>query len=238
MFREIKKKQLILERRKPYRLETQQYIQELNLLDWATCSMRLDGSQMGRKQIECVLKGEYLENYSLMEHEQVNRYHSLVAAVQEAREMSYSIDLPLLLSFQDILTGGASAGYRRSNPILPALDHNPAHPSVIETQLAQLMRWLYTRSGETNPIRKAAVLHHRIIEIYPFESCSEAVARTALYYYLMENGLPPFEMDLSEQAYYAAIAAYLKQGEEEAFLQTLEQSLFKKMEVLMQLTTR
>jgi len=236
MFREIKKKQIILDNRKPYQREVSQYIQQLNLLDWVYSSMCLDGSRLERNQIERILNGEYLENASLMEHGLVERYNLLIKYGLDMLEMSSTLNFEMLINFQKKLSGDPDSCCRKSNPVLISLDYNPPHPSEIKEQIELLMNWFYSEDAEANPILKAARLHHRIIETYPFETYSEAVARAAMYYFLMGKGYPPFEIDLNEQEYNASIIAYLQKENIELFYSAIERSLFKKMEVLMQLT--
>ena len=68
MYREIKKKKLILENRKPYRKEVSQFLDELNRVDWIYSSMRLDGNNLSRNSVERILKGEFLIDVSVKDH--------------------------------------------------------------------------------------------------------------------------------------------------------------------------
>jgi Fic family protein len=238
MYREIKKKQIILENRKPYTKQIQDYIKELNKSDWICSSLRMDGSSLTKAQIEKIMKGEFFEDQPLSFHAQIDRYNNLFKASRRMLEMSFSFNKDLLLTFARILSGDDSIQYRRSNPVLLSLNYNPPHPSEIAEQIDILMTWFFSDDMEENKLRKAACLHHRIIEIYPFESVSEEVARAAMYYYLMENDYHPFDLNLSEVEYNVAVTEYLKNANVEPFYIAIEQSLLTKMEVLMQLTAR
>jgi len=237
MFRELKQKLIILENRKPYSSQTGEYIRELNMLDWIHSSLRLDGSLLARPETEKILKGSFIENASLNDHILIERYGDLVKSAENKLAMSYNLNKDMISSFNKILTGGDSS-YRRENPILVSLSYNPPHPSEIEEQMDILMNWFYSSDMEMNPVRKAACLHLRIIEIYPFEEFSEATARAAMYYYLMENGFPPFEIRMKEQEYNMAVTEYLKRENAELFCLEAERSLLSKMEILIQLTDR
>ncbi|MCL2436729.1 MAG: Fic family protein [Clostridiales bacterium] len=236
MFREIKKKHIILENRKPYPDQISEYIHELNMVDWIYGSMRMDGSILTRNQVERILKGAFIPDANLNEHAAIDRHRLLFKAAHDMLEMSFSLSPELIFNFAQKLTGDDNIGYRRTNPVLVSLNYNPPHPSDIEQQMKLLMNWFYADDTESNPILKAAELHHRIIEIYPFDSYSEAVARAAMYYFLMEQGYPPFELNLSEREYNIAIIEYLKKENSEPFYQAIEHSLLNKMEVLIQLT--
>ena len=71
---------------------------------------------------------------------------------------------------------------------------------------------------------------------YPYEACSEAVARMAMYYELIRNGYPPVLLNLSEPEYYAAIRSYLKKEEIQPLYEPLERGVYNKLEIMMQLT--
>jgi hypothetical protein len=58
-----------------------------------------------------------------------------------------------------------------------------------------------------------------------------------MYYFLMEKGYCPFEINMSEQEYNTVVMEYLKRENMEPFHTVIERSLFNKMEVLMQSTT-
>jgi Fic family protein len=237
MFREIKKKQIILENRKPYPNQIREYIHELNMVDWIYSSMRMDGSILTRNQVERILKGEFIQDASLNEHAVIERHRHLFKTSNDMLEMSGSFNKEMILLFARILTENDSIQYRKENPVLVSLNYNPPHPSEIEEQIYLLMSWFYSDDMESNPILKATCLHHRIIEIYPFDSYSEAVARAAMYYFLMEKGYHTFELNLSEREYNIAVMEYLKKENAEPFYSAIEYSLFNKMEVLIQLTS-
>ena len=238
MFREIKKKHIILENRKPYPQEIRNHINELNMTDWIYSSMRLDGSTLSKSQVEKMLKGELIHDAPLSEHSLIDRYARLFKTFNNMLEMSASLNIKVILTFARELAENHKMDYRRKNPVLASLGHTPPHPVEIEEQMELLMNWFHADDGETNPIRKAAGLHHRIIEIYPFDSFSEAVARASMYYFLMEKGYPAFELDLSEREYNIALVEYLKRENTEPFYRAVEHSLLRKMEILMQLTAR
>jgi len=236
MFREIKKKQLILENRKPYSNEICNYIYELNMADWIYSSLRLDNCALTRIQIEKILGGNFIPDISLNDHAIVERYRNLYKTFTEMLAMSSSLNKEMLFTFARKLTEDDKISYRKTNPVLVSLNHNPPHPAEIDEQIDLVMHWFYSDDMNTNPILKAVRLHHRIIEVYPFDSCSEAVARAAMYYFLMEKGYHTFELTFSEREYNIAVIEYLKKENLMPFYKAVEISLFNKMEVYMQLT--
>ena len=78
MFREIKKKKLILDNRKPYARETAEYIDEINLIDWIYTSLKLDGSSIGKTGVQKIVKGEFLVDVSISDHSAIGNYQEAI----------------------------------------------------------------------------------------------------------------------------------------------------------------
>lgn len=236
MFREIKKKKLILDNRKPYAKETAEYISEINLVDWIYTSLRLDGSTIKKADVQKIARGEFLVDVSVRDHSAVGNYQEAIKLAYDMADMEIELTEQYLFRFYQILAAPEKQEYRRTNPVLIMLDYIPPHPSEIEEQMDILFQSMNTDDFQSNPILRAAYLHNKLVEIYPYESHSEAVARMALYYELIRNGYPPVLLNLSEQEYYSAIRSYLKKEEIQPLYEPLERGLYNKLEIMMQLT--
>ena len=236
MFREIKKKKLILDNRKPYARETAEYIDEINLVDWIYTSMRLDGSGIGKSDLQRIVRGDFVTGATVKDHSDVGNYHDAIRLAYDMADMEIELTEKYLFRFYQILANPGRPEYRRTNPVLIMLDYIPPPPSEIEEQMEILFQWMNTNDFESNPILRAAYLHNKLVEVYPYESYSEAVARMAMFYELIRNGFPPVSLNLSEQEYYGAIRSYLKNEEIQPLYEPLERGVYNKLEVMMQLT--
>ena len=236
MFREIKKKKLILDNRKPYTKETAEYIDEINLIDWIYTSMRLDGSSIGKTSVQKIVKGDFIVDVTINDHSMIGNYQDAIKLAYDMANMEIELTEKYLFRFYQLLANSESPEYRRTNPILVMLDYIPPHPSEIEEQMEILFQWMDTYDFQSNPILRAAFLHNKLVEIYPYETHSEAVARMAMYYELIRNGFPPVLLNLSESEYYGAIRGYLKKEEIQPMYEPLERGVYNKLEIMMQLT--
>lgn len=236
MFREIKKKKLILENRKPYTQEATEYIEEMNLVDWIYTSMRLEGRAVSKVSVQRIIKGDFLIDVTVNDHAAVGDYQEAIKLAYDMADMGIELDEKYLYKFYEILANPPKTEYRRTNPILLMLDYIPPHPSEIEEQMEILFQWMDSNDFDNNPILRAAYLHNKLVEIYPFETHSESVARMAVYYELLKNGYPPILLNLSESEYYSAIRSYLKKEEIQPLYEPLERGVYNKLEIMMQLT--
>lgn len=236
MFREIKKKKIILDYRKPYTVEAMRLIDEINLVDWVYTSMRLDGSDISRDNVQRIVKGEFVVDVKVNDHSTIANYQEAIKYTYNIVGMKAEVDEKDLFNYYRIFSNSEYQGYRRTNPVLVSLDYNPPHPSEIEEQMELMFQWIRENGFENNPILKAAYLHNKLIEIYPFESYSEAIARMAMYSELIKNGYPPVLLNLSESEYNDAIRSYLKKENIQPMYAPLERAVYNKLEVMMQLT--
>lgn len=238
MFREIKKKLLILENRRPWPPQAAAYIDEMNRTDWIYAALHYDDPAVTRESILRISKGEFVEEASVSQHVAVENYRELLRLAYNMAAMKADPDRALVEKFQAALLPDRAPSYRQSNPVLLYLDYNPPHFQEIDEQLGILFRQLAAEDFSGNPILKAAWLHHRLIEVFPLSEGNEAMARNLMYYQLLREGYPPFILSLSEQEYYAAIRQFFKTETIAPMYDAMERSLYNKVEVMLQLTAQ
>ncbi len=236
MLREIKKKKLILENRKPFDTEAVRFFEEMDRIDWIYSSMKLDGSQVRKTDVERIIKGEFLIDVSVNDHAAISNLQDMIKQLYGMSEMEISLDEKYLRKIHEALTDSEEEGYRRSNPVLRMISYNPPHFKEIEEQLQFLFQWLDSDDAPIGTIEKAAYLHNKLIEIYPFENGSESTARAAAQYLLIRDGLPPVLWNISEPEYYDAIRLYLKNEDISPIREVLARGVYNKLEVMLQLT--
>lgn len=238
MYREIKKKKLILENRKPYQSEISAYIRELNMVDWIYSSMHLDGSGISREETAKIANGGLIVTATVDDHKMISNYKKMIQLVYSMQEMLDNFNEISLQKMYLALTDGTKAefSYRTNNPVLYTLHYNPPHFFAIEEQLDLFFDWLSEEDPEGNPIQKAVISHNKLVEIYPFSKYNEAIARALLNYQLIQNGYPPILLAMSEQEYNKALAEFLKSENSQPLYEVVERCVFNKLDVLLQLT--
>lgn len=238
MYREIKKKKIILENRLPYTREVSQLIGEMNILDWVYTSLRLDGSPLSLEAVRLMLSGEITMEATLEEHAFVDRLVQAIKRAQSLASFNSEIDFNLINKFYSLITGIQEPHFRKGNPVLISLSYTPPHAHEVKEQMDILLNWLATDKEENNLLRKACLLHHRFLEIYPFECYSEVMARFLFYYVLLLEGYPTFSISLTESAYNDTLSTFFRKEDIDPFYDVVERCLLHKMEVLMQLTQK
>ncbi|MBE6029975.1 MAG: Fic family protein [Clostridiales bacterium] len=252
MYRELNKKRIIIERRKPYKDNIVEFLKELDTVDVLYTSAKLDGSTITRDMITGMLKGAFYTDVSLMEHAKVQRYREVIEELYNMSRMKIGLSQPVMTHIYSRIMDKPVNDYRDCNPVVYEWDYNPPHPREIIGQLHTLVNWIERDGAEydivnpmetsdlqdepSNFVLRAAYLHNRILEIYPYNEGNSEFARFVMYYYLISKGYPVFELLFSESEYNEAVAEYLASGNIGPFYQGLMQSLMAKMELIMTLT--
>lgn len=236
MYTEVKRKKLILENRKPYSKEAQELMREQEQLDLILGGLLLDGISLNDEDILKIVRGEYVVTLSINDHVLIRNYCDVYALLNEMLQFKYEINEKVLIKLYKIFTKSNLDYYRSVNPILHTLDYNPPHFKAIDEQMKVLFDFMRETKLTMNPIMRAAYLHNKLIEIYPFESCNFEIARLALEYELMLNGLPIIMLDFKEQDYFDHIRRYIKTESVEHFYNSLLAMIIKKQEFLLSIT--
>lgn len=254
MYRELNKKRIILERRRPFDSNVVEFMEELDMTDVIYTSAKLEGSLLTREIITEMMKGSFFPNVSLADHTKVQRYTEVVTELYSMAQMKMGISQSVISHIFERVIGVPQAELRDENPVIYEWDYNPPHPKKITTKLAMLVNWI-DRDGEvyesmnpmettdlqeepSNFVLRAAYIHNRMLEIFPFKEGNAEIARFVMYYYLIGKGYPVFEIIMSDREYNEAIATYLNSGNIGPLYNGLMKSLTAKMDLLMTLTAR
>lgn len=237
MYTEVKRKKLIRENRKPYSKEAEALIREVEMLDLIFGCLLLDGIFLSKGDILKIIRGEYVVALSINDHVLIRNYCDAYALLNEMHQFQYELDEKGLIKLYKVFTKSNQEIYRSANPILHTIDYNPPHFKAIDEQMKVLFDFMRETKLTMNPILRAAYLHNKLIEIYPFESNNFETARFALEYELMLNGLPIIMLDFKEQDYFDHIRRYIKTENVEPFYNSILAMIIKKQEFLLSITT-
>ena len=99
-----------------------------------------------------------------------------------------------------------------------------------------LFAFAETEKDFENPFFKAALIHNRFLEIYPYREGNEVMARTMMEYYLLRKGFPMVPLTMSETEYNSSFVTYLKTGRSHELGEHLMKAVHDRLELMIQLT--
>lgn len=235
MFTELKKKKLVYDSFKPFSDEFKTTYDNLNLLDIAFMNLKLDGSSLTREGVNEISRGGRVDNVPLMDHQEIEYHKQILKTFDDMMEMRMELDEKQIVRLYMVLTNNEVLSFRKSGAMLYHLDYMPPHSSDIESSLKNVFVRVFNTDFGDDFIKKAVFIHNKIIEVYPFEEKSEAIARIAMEYELIRNGFPILTFDLTESEYNSMLSDYLKTGEYNELYENLIMSGSKKLDVLLEI---
>ncbi|MGN0714303.1 MAG: Fic family protein [Anaerovoracaceae bacterium] len=201
-------------------------------------NLRLSGSSLRPEDIDTVLQGGCILSAPIEEHLMITRLEELRQYIYRLSDMEADLSLQMIRDMHTILSGSTAKDFRKGNPVLLEYGASPLLPGEIPGEMAGLVNFARKREEGENLFLKAARLHNRCMEIYPYSEKTPELARAILYYTLVRNGLPMAALELSEEEYNQEIAAYLAGGGSQPLADHLMHAVRNRLELMVQLTGR
>lgn len=205
-------------------------VREVNKMDMVRASLIARNPKYASIDIEGILNGNLQRDVPVKDYVFIENFCNLIRVAFSCLEMGNYLDKHFLISGYRILTEDENGYFRKSNPVLYAFNHVPAHALDIEEKLDDALRRVYSRQAGNNVILKAMYIHNKLIDIYPFQEYSVELAVFAMNYYLMENGLTPVCLTISRDDYQTLVGECLKGNRQEEFYNMLCGCVYDKME--------
>lgn len=239
MIREIRKKMVILQNRWPINPDVKAYLADLEGREWVYMNLRLSGSPLAKENIDTIMDGGCILEGSIDDHLLIARLQQLRQYIYRLTDMGVGLSMNILKDMHRIVTGGGEAEFRKGHPILLEYGYNPMMPAEIPRAMAQVVSFAAEEPAlAQDAFTHSAMIHNRLVEIYPYKEGSQLLARAAAYYFLVEQGYPMASLDLSEQAYNDSIIAYLKSGSCQTMEQALMEAVLSRLNLMVRLTER
>ena len=238
MIRKIRKNLVILQNRSPFAPQVTAYLESVEQLDWLYQNLKLDGSPLSREQIHGILNGDCVSDARVSDH-------VLISRLDEARKRLYAcagagmpIGPDLILGLAGLLAenGRESGLLRKTTPHLIEYAYTPPLPSELPEKLDAYVAFANRKQDFEDPFDKAAQLHFRMIELYPFREHNGFLARSLMEYHLLREGFPLAVFDMDESTYNRAVIAWLKKRESAALTEALKKACLARTEFMMRLT--
>lgn len=235
--REINKKKYILKIRKPYTPEVEKYLREIWLSEWIYSSNKLSGGQLDLGETLKILKGDYILERTIEDHMEVRCHEEVVRYIEKMISQKDALLVKAIQKVHLLISIEESTEYRRNNPVLQNIKYVPIHFKEIPNRLEQLIHWYYSEAKELNAVRRGVLLHHKLIEIYPYEKETEKTARALLNYELLKEDIPPIEFKLTQNTYRQMIQEYISQSNDSAFYEFILGAVNVRLDLFLGLTS-
>lgn len=215
MYREIRKKMVILSNRAPFTKEVASLVRYMQKRDWVYLNMKLEGSSITQIELEKILKTDSMVNIPIEDFLLIRRLEDLFGAMFKWAKQGLEISSEMIDAMYNICTQ-QEPEYRRSTPTIMHWSFTPAIHSQIPEKIKEFIK--HTKKSSFDPMEKAVDLHNEFLQICPYDKFNEVIARAIMYYYLLHSNLPLADLHIKEEEYNSILFEELNKGWEKSGL--------------------
>ena len=200
-------------------------------LEWTYHSNAIEGNSLTYGETRALLmEGVTAHGKPLKDHLDIERHRDVVLYIEELVGSSEPLRVDFVKEIHHRLMGDEyeievelpdgrrerrtrkGGGYkeRPNNVRTPTGEiHYYVDPLEVPGRVAELVEWLSSdEAGEMHPVARAALFHHRFVEIHPFPDGNGRVSRVLMNVLLMRDDyIPAVIRQENRPSYYGALAA-------------------------------
>lgn len=177
-------------------------------LEWIYNSNAIEGSTLTLRETQLILEhGLTIGGKSLREHFEVINHREAINYVERLVERDSPITAYDIRQIHQLVLAkidDASAGqYRQVAVRIAGAGHIPPESWQVPSLVDDLIRWLSSREAlAVHAIARAAIAHHKFVEIHPFIDGNGRTGRLLLNLLLFKDGYPPAVIEKANRKQY------------------------------------
>ncbi len=152
----------------------------------------IEGNTLTLQETRLVIReGITIGGKSLSEHLEAKNHPAAINYIENL--VNKQLKEANILELHGILFSGfceGAGGYRNGQVYIEGRDYMPPPAFEVPQLIAELLDWLHRNPDELRPIELAAIFHHRLVAIHPFDDGNGRVGRLLMNLILIKNGYP------------------------------------------------
>jgi Fic family protein len=195
-------------------------------------SNAIEGNTLTLRETQLVIReGVTVNGKSLRDHLEAKNHPKAIEYIENLATREGFAESDILkvheTIFSCVLENAGS--YRKVQVYIEGSAHVPPPAFEVPALVSELMDWLQRNPDELRPIEVAAVFHHKLVSIHPFDDGNGRVARLLMNLLLIKNGYPLTVIRKVDRRRYYDTLAKADQGNLKPFVnfvaRCVEQSL-------------
>ena len=160
-------------------------------------SNAIEGNRLSLKETYFVIsQGLTIKGKSLKDHLEAKDHYEALNYLYDLVEhgKKHTFSAKLVRSLQQLVvreTEPASAGaHRTGNVRITGSNHKPPEAGEVPRLMSDLVSWVGAHERKLHPVELAAIAHHKLVHIHPFDDGNGRTARLVMNLLLMRSGYP------------------------------------------------
>lgn len=197
ILRRVDQKFAVLKSKRPLSPSLVKKLQEQLSLELTYNSNAIEGNKLTLKETYLVLNdGITVKGKSLKDHLEAKNHSEAIHYIEELIEHDkrHTLSEQLIRSLHQLIIRDIEdqeAGkYRSGKVMILGSNHHPPEALEVPHQMRQLIHWVNKQATKLHPIELAAIAHHRLVHIHPFNDGNGRTARLFMNLILLQRGYP------------------------------------------------
>ena len=161
-------------------------------IEYTYNSNALEGNTLTLRETQLVIReGITIGGKSLREHLEARNHPKAIEYVESLTNRS--LEESNILKVHEMIFSGIvenAGNCRNAQVYMEGSDYLPPPAFEVPTLVKELLEWLTKNPEELRPIEIAAVFHHKLVSIHPFDDGNGRVARLLANLLLLKHGYP------------------------------------------------
>ncbi|MFA5124633.1 MAG: Fic family protein [Patescibacteria group bacterium] len=160
-------------------------------------SNAIEGNRLSLKETYLVIaEGITIKGKSFKDHLEAKDHYEALNYLYDLIEHGkrHTVSESLIRNLQQLIvkdTDPQDAGvYRTGNVAITGSSHKPPESFEVPELMRQLVDWVRNNKNKLHPIELAAIAHHKLVNIHPFNDGNGRTARLFMNLLLMQDGYP------------------------------------------------
>lgn len=211
-------------------------------LEWTYHSNGIEGNTLTLRETKVVLEGITVGGKTLREHLEAINHRDAIEYVEQLVTERSPLSERCIKDIHALVLKGLDATeagrYRRQNVQITGASTIPPDFLHLEEKMQGLLAWHENKAG-IHPIRRAAELHTRFVEIHPFIDGNGRTGRLLMNLELMKDGYPPAVIRVEDRlAYYESLDSACVTGDFSPITQLVGESVERALSSYLKLLGR
>ncbi len=179
-------------------------------------SNAIEGNALTLKETKLLLEdGIAVGGKPFVDHLEAINHKKALLFTQEVASGGRQLTEGAIRSIHQIVVMGIDeaepGSYRTQQVFISGTDYTPPEPVEVPALMQDLVKWCQKTDG-LHPVRKAALLHNKLVEIHPFVDANGRTARLLVNLQLIRRGYLPVVIKREDrEQYYDAVEAWVSE---------------------------
>lgn len=201
-------------------------------------SNAIEGNTLTQKETFLVIReGLTIKGKSLKDHLEAKDHYEALEFLYDLveKDKQHTFSEALIRQLQGLVvkeTDSQIAGqYRKINVVITGSTHHPPQPYEIPLQMKKLIEWVRKNQRKLHSVELAAILHHKLVYIHPFEDGNGRTARLVMNLKLMQAGFPLVIILKNDRKKYYDTLAKADKGNYPPFVHFIAQAVERSLNI-------